>query len=175
MPCGCTNPKYPMRFIGWKDGALIKGAPKLPQGTIRENFLPEASLPHWVLVEPLPAVKKVPEPTLEDSVFEEIEEAVEPTQEDVDVIIGEFEVKDPEVEDVDLMTVKTLKVFIEERGGDVDRGWLKADLVVEARRLEDALRALSVVIDLDPIEGESHTAEEHDSTTVYVDDPDSEP
>ena len=92
MPCGCVKEKFDMRFIGWKDGRLIKGAPSLPQGTIQANFIEEASLPHWVLVEPLPAIKKVSRDKLEDSVYE---------------------LKETEGEDVDLMTVKTLKLFIE--------------------------------------------------------------
>lgn len=78
MPCGCKeNPKYDMEFIGWKDGRLIKGAPKLPKGTIQKNFLPEASLPHWRLIEPVPEVKKVPKAKKKESVFAEDDETPE--------------------------------------------------------------------------------------------------
>ena len=144
MPCGCVNEKFPMRFVGWKDGNLIKGAPSLPQGTIQENFLEYASLPYWVLVGPLPAIKKVSEPTLEESVYEEDKEPEE---------IEEITVKEPEViEDIDLMTVTTLKLFIEQQGGMVDRTWLKADLVREARELEESLRTESV--EPEPDDGE---------------------
>ena len=163
MPCGCVNPKYATKFVGWKDGALIKGAPSLPQGWIQENFIEEASLPHWELVEPLPAIKKVPEPTLEESVYEEVKELdadgadtapevlaeipdIEevPIQEDVDEALDEFkdeEAEEPEevVEKIDLMTVKRLKAFIEDRGGKVDRKWKKADLVEAARKLQEFL------------------------------------
>jgi len=171
MPCGCVKEKYAMLFVGWKDGKLIKGAPKIPKGTIQKNFIEEASLPHWVLVEPLPAIKKVPEPTSEESVYEEVEE---------------LEVKEPDKgEDIDLMTVKTLKLFIAEHGsGDVDRKWLKADLVREARMLEEARRVEaeaifkipdedetvmdSDVIELDSIEGEGHSGEPRDEVKLVV-------
>jgi len=161
MPCGCVKEKFAMKFVGWKDGVLIKGAPSLPQGWIQENFIEESTLPHWVLVEPLPETKKVPEPTSEESAFEEKEE---------------IEVKEPDKgEDIDLMTVKTLKLFIEDRGGEVDRKWLKADLVREARVLEEARRIEAEaifkipdeyktvmdpdVIELDSIEGEGPPGE----------------
>ena len=51
---------------------------------------------------------------------------------------------DPEKVDViryEEMTVKSLKLFIEQRDGTVDNKWRKRDLVKEARRLEEALRA----------------------------------
>ena len=121
MPCGCVNPKYAMRFVGWKDGKLIKGAPSLPQGTIQENFIEESTLPHWVLVEPLPETKKVPEAKVEESVYEEVKEEEAETPEEV-------------VEVIDSMTVKELKIFIEHHGGTVDSTWLKPDLLVEARK-----------------------------------------
>lgn len=35
------------------------------------------------------------------------------------------------------MTVKSLKLFIKQRGGEVDSSWRKADLIREARRLEE--------------------------------------
>ena len=77
MPCGCEEKKYDMEFIGWKDGRLIKGAPKIPKGTIRANFLEYASLPHWRLIEPVPEVKKVPKAKKEESVFEERKDSEE--------------------------------------------------------------------------------------------------
>lgn len=137
MPCGCETPKYAMRFVGWKDGKLIKGAPSLPQGWIQENFIEEATLPHWELVEPAPETKKAPSSDSEDSVYVEDETPEEVVEETV---------VDPEelVDEIDLMNVKDLKLFIEERGGTVDSNWLKADLVREARELEEALRSDSV-------------------------------
>jgi len=69
MPCGCENPKYEMEFVGWKDGTLIKGAPKIPQGMIRKNFIEYASLPYWQLIGPPPEVKKAPKATREESVY----------------------------------------------------------------------------------------------------------
>jgi hypothetical protein len=113
-----------MRFVGWKDGKLIKGAPSLPQGWTQENFIEEASLPHWELVEPIPETKKAPSSTSEESVHEEIEE------------IKDEEAEEPEevVEEIDSMNVTDLKIFIEQRGGTVDSKWLKSDLVMEARK-----------------------------------------
>jgi len=192
MPCGCEeNPKYDMRFVGWKDGALIKGAPSLPQGWIQKNFIEEATLPHWELVEPFPETKKAPSSDSEESVYEEAEipeEVVEetdapPEDEDKSLEIeaeasevftkhsGELgdvltvKVDTPAVEEMqydktkvilyDEMTVKALKLFIEERGGTVDRTWLKADLVREARELEEASRTDSVEPETDEPEEES--------------------
>ena len=42
------------------------------------------------------------------------------------------------------MTVPTLKHFIEQRGGTVERGWLKTDLIEKARELEEAIRAREI-------------------------------
>ena len=41
------------------------------------------------------------------------------------------------------MNVKSLKLFIEQRGGKVESEWRKADLIREARELEEALREAS--------------------------------
>ncbi len=152
MPCGCANPKYSMRFVGWKDGKLIKGAPSLPQGWIQENFIEEATLPHWELVKPVPATKKVPEPTSEESVYEEVIE-LPPTKEVTTISGADFETIKV-VEDIDLMNVRTLKHFIEQRGSEVDPKWLKADLVREARELEEASRAASEASTAEPAEKE---------------------
>ena len=159
MPCGCEDLKYNMKFIGWKDGVLIRGAPSLPQGTIRENFLEYADLPHWELVDPIPEIKKVPQS--EESVYDEVEEVK--TEVEVEV----------EVEEIDRMTVKTLKLFIEQQGGTVDRKWLKADLVAEARRLEEARR--EEVIELPPIELEPTSTDFTGEVLIVKVDPEKEP
>lgn len=135
MPCGCVNEKFAMLFVGWKDGKLIKGAPSLPQGWIQENFIEEATLPHWELVEPVPETKKAPSSISEESVYEEVKEI-----KDEDIVEESEEV----VKEIDLMNVKDLKLFIEDRGGTVDSKWLKADLVRVARELKEALRTDSV-------------------------------
>ena len=41
----------------------------------------------------------------------------------------------------EFLEVKRNKLFIEQRGGEVDPKWLKADLIEKARELEEALRA----------------------------------
>ena len=74
-------------------------------------------------------------PDLEEEVFvdPEVEEKlirpVDVKDEDITVIIYED------------MTVPSLKLFIEQRGGKVESKWLKPDLVRVARELEEALRA----------------------------------
>ncbi len=131
MTCGCESPKYAMEFIGWKDGVLIRGAPKLAKGTIQKNFLEYANLPHWRLIEPVPEVKKVPKAKKEESVYEEVDETKD----------EEAEPPEELVDEIDLMTVKELKIFIEHHGGTVDSKWLKPDLVREARKyVEESLR-----------------------------------
>jgi len=48
---GCPDNKYRMKFVGWKDGKLIKTAPSgYKQGEIQCNFLEDANLPYWELV-----------------------------------------------------------------------------------------------------------------------------
>lgn len=83
MPCkGCVEKKYDMRFVGWKDGKLIKTAPSgLKQGQIQKNFLHMADQPYWELADKVPDLV-IPEGKYEDSVF--IEEIFVPEDEPVD-------------------------------------------------------------------------------------------
>jgi len=52
----------------------------------------------------------------------------------------------PELEGIpyEQRTIKSLKLFIKQRGGEVDSQWRKVDLIREARRLEASSRANSV-------------------------------
>jgi len=133
------EPKYLMRFVGFKEDGSGELKPTSPGG-IKQHEL--RMLPYdyslsmwWEIVDDIPDLE-VPEVEPEDSVYEEEDKVrlimpVEGDPADVDVIHYEG------------MTVKSLKLFIKQRGGKVDYKWLKADLVREARELEEASRAAS--------------------------------
>ena len=91
--------------------------------------------PFWEIVDDIPDLE-VPEVEAEDSVY---------VKEDRLKLIMPIEGDPAEVEVINYegMTVKSLKHFIEQRGGKVDPEWLKADLIREARELEEASRAAS--------------------------------
>ena len=54
----------------------------------------------------------------------------------------------------DGMTVKSLRLFIKQRGGKVESDWRKADLIREARVLEESLREASEPSTEEPAEKE---------------------
>ena len=166
------EPKHLMRFVGVKeDGSneLKRASP----GGFKRNELRELPFayslePYWDLVDDVPDLV-LPEEKPEDSVFEEEHQPqlkyvlpVEQAPEEVAVI------------HYDTMTVKTLKLFIEQRGGTVDRKWRKADLVEEARKLQESLSLRTEasnpdVIELDSIEVEGYTGEDHEVVTLKID------
>ncbi len=132
------QPKYLMRFVGFKEDGSGELKPTSPAGYTRDQLLElpfDYSLePWWEIVDDIPDLV-LPEEDSEASVFETEPEApmkyvlpVEQSPEDVYVI------------DYESMTVPTLKHFIDQRGGKVERGWLKADLIEKARELEEAIR-----------------------------------
>lgn len=173
------QPKYLMRFIGFKENGSGELKPTSPGGfkqhELRELAFDYSLSPWWELVDDVPDLV-VPEEDPEDSVYIEKTlvpvDAVDtaPPSEDEDkslYVDGKTDLPpyveekteetspiklvlpiegDPEEVDVihyDGMTVKSLKLFIEQRGGEVDSDWLKADLIREARILEEASRAAS--------------------------------
>ncbi len=134
------EPKYLMRFVGFKEdgsGNLKRAAPSgYSMHQLLELPFSYSLEPFWEMVDNIPDLI-LPDVTSEDSVFEA--EARDSQLKYVMPVEGDP--KEVYVIHYDSMTVKTLKLFIEQRGGTVDRKWRKADLVVEARRLEEALRA----------------------------------
>lgn len=136
------RPKYKMRFVGYDaNGELKPTAPTYKRNEIRELPLEYAENPWWELIDAIPDLV-IPEKRYEDSVF--VEETFVPS-EDKEKLILPIEVtpEDADVINYDGMTVKSLKLFIEMRGGEVDPKWLKVDLVREARELEESLREIS--------------------------------
>lgn len=71
MVCGCKEcMKFDMKFVGWKDGNLVRTAPSgISQGTIKLLSEEHAELPYWELVEERITLK-VPTATSKDSIFE---------------------------------------------------------------------------------------------------------
>jgi len=159
------RPKYKMRFVGYDSyGELMGNAPAYKKHEVRELPLEYAQDWWWELVDAVPDLV-IPEPRYEDSVFiEEVfvppedaeSESGEPGEEEfIDLQPTEevtsfsgvgmetFTAKiypETELEGIpyEKMTVKSLKLFIEQRGGEVDSNWRKAELVKEAQRLEEA-------------------------------------
>ncbi len=132
-------PKYLMRFVGFKEDGSGELKPTSPAGYTRDQLLElpfDYSLePWWEIVDDIPDLE-LPAEEAQDSVYETEDPAplkyvlpIDQAPEDVYVI------------DYESMTVPTLKLFIKQRGGTVDRKWLKADLIREARELEEAARA----------------------------------
>jgi len=84
---------------------------------------------------------------LEDAVVESLDETLivrevlEPVDAgDIALPLADEDV--PELEGIpyEQRTIKSLKLFIKQRGGEVDSQWRKVDLIREARRLEESLR-----------------------------------
>ena len=137
------RPKYRMRFVGYDANGELK--PTAP-GTFKKNEIRELPLEYaqnfwWELVDAIPDLV-IPEKRYEDSVF--VEETFVPP-ENQEKLIRPIEVTPEDADKImyDQMTVKSLKLFIEQRGGEVDPKWKKADLIREARELEESLRAAS--------------------------------
>ncbi len=134
-------PKYLMRFVGFKEDGSGELKPTSPAGYARDQLLElpfDYSLePWWEIIDDIPDLV-LPEEDSEASVFE-----TEPSAPMKYVLPIEQSPEDVYVIDYELMTVPTLKHFIEQRGGTVEKGWLKADLIEKARELEEAIRAAS--------------------------------
>ena len=185
---------YKMKFVGFKEdgsGELKRSSPGgIKRHEIRELPLGYAQSMWWELVDALPSFV-LPDQVFEDSVF--IEDVFVPKETFADIDVIELPVNKDPVDEVlyDQMTVKSLKLFIEGRGGKVDSKWRKAELVVEARRIHEAMKDAEAsdpvieepadaapeereVIDLEPIEGEGHTAENQEVVYFKV-EPDAEP
>jgi len=157
------RPKYKMRFTP------THNSPAYKNGEIRMLPLEYSLDSWWELVDAIPDLV-IPDLRYEDSVFiEEVFVPVDavdtdppPDGEDLSLYVegeagevftshsgepGEMlTVKvypETPIDEVlyDEMTVKSLRLFIEQRGGEVDSQWRKADLVREARKLEESLRA----------------------------------
>jgi len=133
------EPKYLMRFVGFKEDGSGELKRTAPSGFKRDEL---KMLPFdysrsmwWEIVDDVPDLE-VPEVEAEDSVYVEEERLkyILPIDQDLDKV---------DVIYYEEMTVKTLKHFIRQRGGKVESKWLKADLVREARELEEASRAAS--------------------------------
>jgi len=163
------RPKYKMRFVGYDaNGELKPTAPAYKKGEIRMLPLEYAQDSWWELVDAIPDLV-IPEALYEDSVFieevfapSEIEETETTEASEVftrhtgelgDALTVKVDFDEAAVDEVqhdevgvilyDQMTVKSLKLFIEQRGGEVDASWRKADLIREAQRLEESLRTPS--------------------------------
>ncbi len=132
-------PKYLMRFVGFKEDGSGELKPTSPagytDGQLLELPFDYSREPWWEIVDDIPDLE-IPAEEAQDSVYETEDPAplkyvlpIDQAPEDVYVI------------DYESMTVPTLKLFIKQRGGSVDRKWLKADLIREARKLEEASRA----------------------------------
>ncbi len=136
------HPKYLMRFVGFKTDGSGELKPTSPAGYERDQLLElpfDYSLePWWEIVDDIPDLV-LPEEDSEDNVFE-TEEDGEPSVPMKYVLPVDQAPEDVYVIDYESMTVPTLKHFIEQRGGKVERGWLKADLIEKARELEEAIR-----------------------------------
>lgn len=153
------RPKYKMRFVGFKEDGSGELKPTSPGGIKRHEIqmlpIEYAKDIWWELVDTVPEFV-LPEPKFEESVF--IDQVFVPTDEPLSDIprINDFDtnkllgdkitiVKEPapSVDTVlyEKMTVKSLKLFIKQRGGKVNSKWLRADLVREARILEETSRA----------------------------------
>lgn len=199
------DPKlYKMKFVGFKEdgsGELKRSSPGgIKHHEVRELPLSYARDMWWELVDALPEFV-LPDKIHEDSVF--IEGVFVPKETFDDIPVIGLPVSKGPVDEIlyDEMTVKSLKIFIEGRGGKLDRKWKKADLVVEARRLQEAMKENAIVseppeekdseetepvdtipvsvppedvVELEPIEGEGHTAEDPEEVSLKV-DPDAEP
>ncbi len=136
------RPKYKMRFVGYdKDGQLKPTAPAYKKNEVRMLPIEYALDFWWELVDAIPDLV-IPEPRYEDSVF--VEEVFVPP-EDKEKLMMPVEVtpEDAGVIHYDGMTVKSLRLFIKQRGGKVESDWRKADLIREARVLEESLREAS--------------------------------
>ncbi len=136
-----------MRFVGFKEdgsGELKRASPGgFKQHELRELPFDYSLEPYWEIVDNIPDLV-VPEEDPEDSVYEEDGGTYVDEKTDMPFKFKLPIEGDPEEVDViqyDGMTVKSLRLFIEQRGGKVDRTWRKSDLVLEAQRLEDARRA----------------------------------
>ncbi len=138
------HPKYLMRFVGFKTDGSGELKPTSPAGYARDQLLElpfDYSLePWWEIVDDIPDLV-LPEEDSEDSVFKIVAEDGEISPPMKYVLPVEQAPEDVYVIDYESMTVPTLKLFIEQRGGKVERGWLKADLIEKARELEEAIRA----------------------------------
>lgn len=135
------QPTYLMRFVGFKEdgsGELKRGSPAgYKKDELRELRFDNSLEPYWEIVDDIPDLV-LPEEEPEDSAFEE-----EPETREKYVMPVEGDPEEVTVIYYDKMTVPTLKHFIEQRGGEVDPKWLKADLIREAQELEESLRATS--------------------------------
>lgn len=143
------RPLYKMRFVGYdKDGKLKRTAPGFKKNEVRMLPIEYALDFWWELVDAIPDLV-IPEAKYEDSVF--VEEVFVPP-EDKEKLILPIEVTAETVNEIDYegMTVKSLKLFIKQRGGEVDSNWLKADLMWEARELEESIRARDKAEETEP-------------------------
>ena len=77
-PCGCLKEMtervgwVKMRFVGKRDGKMVKGAPgNYTNGQIYLQPFSNSNLPYWELIDK-PADLTVPEPSEEDNVFEDV-------------------------------------------------------------------------------------------------------
>jgi len=154
--------KYRMRFTP------THNSPAYKKGEIRRLPLEYSQDAWWELLDEIPDLV-IPKESLMDSVFIEgmfvpvdAVDIAPPPDEDKSLYVESeasevFTSHSGELGDVltvkvypetpideilyDEMTVKSLRLFIEQRGGEVDSQWRKADLVREARKLEESLRA----------------------------------
>ncbi len=156
-------PKYLMRFVGFKEDGSGELKPSSPAGYARDQLLElpfDYSLePYWEIVDDIPDLV-LPEEDSKDSVFEIRAEDGEISPPLKYVLPVDQAPEDVFVIDYESMTVKTLKFFIEQRGGKVERGWLRADLIREARELEEASRAAS---EAEPVEEEPEKTKKKDT------------
>ncbi|KKK79664.1 hypothetical protein LCGC14_2831230 [marine sediment metagenome] len=163
-------PKYLMRFVGFKEDGSGELKPTSPAGYARDQLLElpfDYSLePWWEIVDDIPDLV-LPDEDSEASVFEAKAEDGEISSPQKFVLPVEQAPQDVYVIDYESMTVPTLKHFIDQRGGKVERGWLKADLIEKARELEEAIRAREheeepgVGEDVEVLEGKSEVIESH--------------
>lgn len=129
-----------MRFVGYdSNGELKPTAPRYKKNEIRELPLEYANDFWWELIDALPDLV-IPEAKYEDSAFV-VETFVPP--EDKLVLPVDVSPEDVDVIHYDEMTIESLRLFINQRGGEVESRWRKPRLIEEARKLEESLRAAS--------------------------------
>lgn len=133
------RPKYKMRFVGYDaNGELKPTAPAFKKDEIRMLPLEYAQDMWWELIDAIPDLV-IPEAKFEGSVFSGI--FVPPEGQEKLVLPITADLEEVGVILYDEMTVKSLRLFIASRGGEVESEWRKPKLVEVARELEEARRA----------------------------------